>query len=210
MRFRLTPREDRVLELLAALTRHLPVAADLLAQLVAVDPAGRPDLSEQLQRVSREAGDASRAVQRRIAEVFVTPLDPADAYLLATRLDDCVDHLDEAGEHIVLYRLETLPADVVRQAGIIQRCAELATHAIAQLRDPQRMREALTEINRLSGDGDALHRSLLRSIFDGSSPAGTDPIQVVALKGVVDDLEECIDAHRSVASVLETIALRAG
>lgn len=210
MRFRLTPREDRVLELLTELARHLPLAADLLAQLISAAPAERQEYADQLRRIEHDADGAARAVLRRVAEVYVTPLDPADAYQLATRLDDCVDQLHEVGQHVVLYRLEALPPDVVRQAEIIQRCAELATVAIAQLRSPHRMREALTEMNRLEDDGDALHRRLLRSIFDGSSPAGADPIRVLALKGVVDELEDCIDTHRGVASVLETIALREG
>ncbi|OJX97687.1 hypothetical protein EDD28_1856 [Salana multivorans] len=210
MRFSLTPREDRVLELLGALARHLPVAADLLAQLVGALPEDRPALAERLRAVEHDADEDARAALRRVTEVFVTPLEPADVYLLAAALDDCVDQLDEVGEHIVLYGVETLPPGVVRQAEVIQRCAELAVDAVDRLRSLHRLREPLAEITRLEDEGDALHRDLLRSVFDGSSPAGSDPIRVLALKEVVDELEDCIDSFQKVASALGTIALREG
>lgn len=108
----------------------------------------------------------------------------------------------------VRYRIVQIPASMIEQAQIIQRCAELTAEAIGRLRTATGLREYWVEINSLENTGDELHRSLLTSIFDGSSAAGSDPIEVMKLKELGDDLELAIDAFEKVAGIVETIALK--
>lgn len=208
MRLRLKPRDSSLFDLLSALAATLPSAADLLGQALGSPLASRGRAAEQLRDTEHAADEAAHAVLRRVNETFVTPFDRDDIYTLTSCLDDCVDFMEEVADRSVLYRVATFPEAVIEQAQVIQRCAELTSEAIPRLSDMRGLRDYWVEINSLENTGDRLHRDLLRSIFDGTSTAGDDPIEIMKLKELVDGLELAIDAFERVANAVETIVLK--
>ena len=208
MRLRIKPRDNVILTQLAELAHHLPGAGGLLAQLVGTPEPGRAELAARLKDAEHAADESTHGVLRRVNETFVTPFDRDDIYLLASCLDDCMDFIEEVGDRIVLYRIRELPEDVAKQAELLQRCAELTAEAMPRLRTMKNLRDYWVEINSLENEGDETHRRLLTSIFDGTSPAGTDPLEVMKLKEIADDLEAAIDAFERVANAVETIVLK--
>lgn len=208
MRLRLKPRDNSLLDLLSALAATLPPAADLLGQALGSPASARATAAERLKEAEHAADEATHAVLRRVNETFVTPFDRDDIYTLASCLDDCIDLIEEVADRSVLYRVATFPDAMVEQAQVIQRSAELTAEAITRLHNLNGLRDYWVEINSLENTGDRLHRQLLRSVFDGSSPAGTDPIEVMKLKELIDGLEAAIDAFERVANAVETIVLK--
>ena len=141
---------------------------------------------------------------RMLNQTFVTPFDRDDIYGLASSLDDCMDFMEEAGDLIVLYKIEELPPLVSDQVDVLQRCAELTAEAMPRLRSMQDLSEYWVEINRLENEADRTYRKLLAEMFNN----GTDAIELMKLKEVVDALEHAADAFEKVANTVETIALK--
>ncbi|PWD51832.1 DUF47 domain-containing protein [Serinibacter arcticus] len=208
MRLRLKPRDTSVLSLLSDQAKLLPVGAEILAQVVGSAPAARVALAEQMRDAEHQADEATHAILRRVNETFVTPFDRDDIYELASRLDDCMDYMEEVADLIVLYRLGELPAGVVAQVGVLQRCAELTAEAMPRLSTMKNLREYWVEINSLENEGDRTHRRLISDIFDGQTPAGSDPIAIMKIKEIADNLEAAIDAFETAANAVETIVLK--
>ncbi|WP_402462759.1 DUF47 domain-containing protein [Isoptericola aurantiacus] len=204
MRLRLTPRDSTYFDLLAALARHTVTGASLLAELLGATRLEREGVVTRLTEVEHLADDVAHSIMKRLNRSFVTPFDRDDIYGLASALDDCMDAMDEAGQLIVLYRIEELPMAVSEQVQVLQRCAELTADAMPRLRRLEQLSEYCVEINRLENQGDTLHRSLLGHLFDRV----TDPVTLIKLKEVVDVLEEATDAFERVANLVETIALK--
>ena len=208
MRLRLKPRDNSLFVLLTALAKLLPSGTEILAQVVGSAPEARGPLAVQMRDIEHEADEAAHAVLRRVNETFVTPFDRDDIYALAGCLDDCMDYMEEVADLIVLYRMGELPAGVVAQVSVLQRCAELTAEAIPRLGTMKNLREFWVEINSLENEGDRTHRQLLSDIFDGLTPAGSDPIEVMKIKEIADNLEAAIDAFERLANTVETIVLK--
>ncbi|WP_129337813.1 DUF47 domain-containing protein [Cellulomonas endophytica] len=204
MRLRLTPRDTSYFDLFAAQAQHLVTGADLLAQLLGADREGRVQIAARISDVEHAADEATHGIMRRLNQTFVTPFDRDDIYELASRLDDCMDLMDEAADRIVLYKVEALPAQVSEQVAVLQRCAELTAAAMPRLRAMDSLREYWVEVNRLENQADKTYRSLVAALFDEV----TDAIELMKLKEVVERLEDAADAFERVANTVETIALK--
>jgi predicted phosphate transport protein (TIGR00153 family) len=202
---RLTPRDTKYFDLLAALAQHLVRGSSLLAELLGADRAGREKLAEEMHEVEHLADDATHSIMRRLNQTFVTPFDREDISGLASALDDCMDDMDEAAELIVLYKVEGLPDRVSEQVQVLQRCAELTAEAMPRLRSMDKLTDYWVEVNRLENQADKLHRKLLAQLFDDF--AG-DPVLLMKLKEIVEVLENAADSFEKVANMVETIALK--
>ena len=120
---RLIPRDDSFFDLLTEQAQIVLEAADLLGGLVAVE-SGRDPFAESC-ATSRARRRLNEQIVRKLNTSFITPFDHEDIYLLATVLDDVVDDIDSAGDHIVLFDLDTLPEGVHDQVASIRRAAQL-------------------------------------------------------------------------------------
>jgi len=204
VRLRLTPRDTSFFDLLAESAANLVTGANLLAELLGADRQGRKAINKQLTLAEHLGDEATHTIMHRLNKTFVTPFDRDDISSLASALDDCMDHMEEAGDLIVLYKLDELPARVSEQIQVLQRCAELTADAMPRLRSMADLAEYWVEVNRLENQADRAHRKLLAQMFDEIS----DPIQLMKLKEVVDRLEDAVDAFENVANTVETIALK--
>jgi predicted phosphate transport protein (TIGR00153 family) len=204
VRLRLTPRNTSFFDLLADSARHLVTGADLLSQLLGTERADRKAVADLLRDAEHAADESTHTIMRRLNQTFVTPFDRDDIYGLASALDDCMDHMEEAGDLIVLYKIDVLPPLVSEQVDVLRRCAELTADAMPKLRAMKDLGEYWVEINRLENQADRTYRRLLAEMFND----GLDPIELMKLKEVVDALETAADSFEKVANLVETIALK--
>lgn len=201
---RFTPRDTTFFDLLAESAQLLVIGANLLAELLEADRKDRKAIASKLNDAEHDADEATHTIMRRLNQTFVTPFDRDDIYRLASSLDDCMDHMEEAADLIVLYKLEELPKRISDQVQVLQRAAELTAEAMPRLRKMGDLTEYWIEINRLENQADKSYRKLLAQLFDD----GLDPVTLIKLKEVVDKLEDAADAFETVANTVETIALK--
>jgi len=204
VRVRLTPVNTTFFDLLAESAQHLVGGADILGRLLGAPRSERKALAAELRDAEHAADEATHEIMRRLNQTFVTPFDRQDLYGLASGLDDCMDHMEEAGDLIVLYKLDALPNRVSNQVDVLRRCAEVTAAAMPRLRSMKDLADYWVEINRLENEADKSYRKLLAELFNGS----IDPVELMKLKDVVDALEAAADAFESVANLVETIALK--
>lgn len=204
MRLRLTPRDTSFLDLLRVSAEHLVAGAALLAELLGADPAGREEVAKRLQDVERDADDATHEIMRRLSSTFVTPFDRQDIYALAAGLDDCMDHMEAAGDLVVLYRVDRLPTGVADQVQVIQRQAEITAAVMPRLRSGRDLAAYWVEINRLENQADRTFRRLLADLLDGT----TEAVTVMKVQGVLQELEAVADAFEHVAHTIEAIVVK--
>ena len=204
MRMRFTPRDTTFFDLLAQSAQLLVTGANLLAELLEADRKDRKAIAGKLNDAEHAADESTHTIMRRLNQTFVTPFDRDDIYRLASALDDCMDHMEEAADLIALYKLEDLPKRISDQVQVLQRCAELTAEAMPGLRTMGDLADYWVEINRLENQADKSYRKLLAQLFDD----GYDAVTLIKLKEVVDKLEDAADAFETVANMVETIALK--
>jgi len=200
---RIRPTETSFYDLFAELANHLVDGANLLAKMLD-SSADRDAVAKQLVEVEHAADDTTHAIINRVNQTFVTPFDREDIYKLASSLDDVMDFIDEAGDLVVLYDLDSLPSRMASMVEVIQRGCELTAEAMPRLRTMTDLSEYWIEINRLENQADRDYRRILAKLFSGEYKA----LEVLKLKDVLESLEDAVDALESVANTVEQIAVK--
>jgi uncharacterized protein len=201
------PRDGVVLDLLEESGRNVQRAGTLLRELLAEHPE-RPELAGELLRCEHEGDRITHDIIHRLnggrPRGTRAAVDSAQGHQLATALDDIVDFAEEAGDQLILYRIETPREQAVEIADVLVGACEQVAVALSCLREGVDLSPRLVEIHRLENEGDRLSRDAVASLFEG----GIDPMVVVRWKDIFDALEAAVDACEKVAHILEGIALR--
>lgn len=210
MRFSITPRDNTFFAMFAELAEHLVTGADLLGQIVEADPADRAELAEALKDAELVADTATHSIFKRVNQTFVTPFDRDDIYNLAKSLDDCIDHMEAAGQIIVLYGIDELPDGVSDQVATLQEAAKLTAEAMPKLATMGELEDYWIAVNRLENEADRSYRILVADLFRNpqyqASPAAV--VELMRIRTVVDTLEMAADSFETVANTVESIVLK--
>jgi predicted phosphate transport protein (TIGR00153 family) len=201
---RLTPHNSALYDMFTASAQHLVRGSGLLTELLGADRVGRAVVADQMRAAEHEADESLHAILKSVNSTFVTPFDREDIYRLASSLDDVMDAMEAAVDLIVLYRVEELPTEMTEQIGILAQAADLTAAAMPRLRTMSDLSEYWIEINRLENEADRVHRRLLARLFSGEF----EPLAVMKLKDVAEQLEDAADAFEHVANTVESIAVK--
>jgi predicted phosphate transport protein (TIGR00153 family) len=204
VRLRLTPREQVFYDLFAASADNLVDGANTLHRLITGPREDRDDLARQLRDEEHRGDSRTHEILREVNSTFVTPFDREDIYRLAGRLDDVMDYMEAAGDLVVLYGVETLPLEMHRMVELLERAAEFTQQAMRGLRTPGKLSDYWIEVNRLENEADKIYRRLVAKLFSGEY----EPLMVLKLKDIADELEAAADAFENVADTVETIAVK--
>lgn len=204
MGLRLQPRDGKFFELFSTAGQNINLAVEVLKEFVSAPLERRPELAKRMHEVEHEGDNATHAIIEHLDRAFITPFDREDIYRLAIRLDDVIDYLDAAVDLATLYQLEELPDGVHGQVELLDRTARLTADAMPQLAKPHKLTAYWVEVNELENEADQVYRRLLSWMFSGA----LDPLTVMKLKEVVDQLESAADAFEHVADVVHSIAVK--
>jgi len=184
----------------------------LLQQLLAELPEHAP-LAEELAECEREGDRITHDIIHRLngsrpgrgsRRGGGVPFDSGDGYVLATALDDIVDHTEQAAAQLGLYGVEAPMEQAVGFADVLVAAGEPILAALRGLTTGEDLGSYLVEIHRLENEGDRLLRDGVASLF----AQGTDPMVVIRWKDIFESLEAAVDACETVAHLLEGIVLK--
>lgn len=206
-RFSIMPREPKFFDLFEKGVDNVATAAAQLHILF-------HDYTNVAQKVARiteleHQGDfITHQIMEQLHSTFVTPLDREDIALIADRLDDMMDLMEDAANAMLLYRIEK-PTDRARElAVILVDLSDELVKALPRLRHRGEMKQALShcvEINRLENEADAIVRYALAELFE-DYPL----VDVIKWREIYEHLENAVDKGEDVANVLEGVVLKHG
>ena len=206
MAIRLTPKDDGFYPLFSAAAAHLTEGVEQLAAILAAETDDdRKAIAKRLDEIESAADESTHRIIQKVNTSFITPFDREDIHSLAVTLDDCIDHMAAAGDLIYLYRVESAPNRVAKQIDVLTAMASLTVEAMPRLRSLKNLQQYWIEIGRLEGQADKQYRRILADIFNDE---GANPIDVIKVKEIVDELEAAADAFERVANKVESIAVK--
>jgi predicted phosphate transport protein (TIGR00153 family) len=164
------------------------------------DPAERERCAARVNEAEHAADKLTAEVHRLLHRTFITPLDRDQIHRLINAMDDVLDLLQDSGEVMSLYDLQTL---------ISVRCCERVQHVLtllSRLKEPSVAESVLKtceEIDQLESDADRVMRSAMSRLFREEP----DTRQLIKLKAVYEHLESISDRCEDVANIVEGIVL---
>jgi uncharacterized protein len=206
------PIDTTLTNLVEEAGRNVQRSGLLLRQLLGELPEYAP-LAEELAACEREGDRITHDIIHRLnggrrvrggRRGGRAPFDTGDGYVLATALDDIVDHTEQAAAQLGLYGVEAPMEQAVEFADVLVAAGEPILAALRCLNTGEDLTPHLVEIHRLENEGDRLLRDGVASLF----AQGTDPMVVIRWKDIFESLEAAVDACETVAHLLEGIVLK--
>ena len=204
MSFLRGPADQTLVKLVEEAGRNVQRSGLLLRDLL-VDYPEHSTLAQDLEVCEQEGDRITHDIIHRLAEGRVrAPFAAGDGYVLATALDDIVDHTEQAAAQFGLYGVEAPMEQAVDFADVLVAAGEPILDALRCLNTGEDLTPYLVEIHRLENEGDRLLRDGVASLF----ARGTDPMVVIRWKDIFESLEAAVDACETVAHLLEGIVLK--
>jgi predicted phosphate transport protein (TIGR00153 family) len=206
MRFKIRAGDDSFFQFFNDAAANLVRGAEVLLEL-ALPGVDVGDVAERLAQLEHDSDAITHEVYNKINSAVITPFDREDVYKLASNLDDVMDHFEAVGSLVYLYGLTKLPAlprEMLDLVAIVERQARLTADAMPRLKAMKDLREYWVECNRLENEGDQAYRMLLVRLFSGEY----QPLEVLKMKEVADELEAACDALEHVANTVEQISVK--
>jgi predicted phosphate transport protein (TIGR00153 family) len=162
--------------------------------------------AKRIKEIEHETDVITHHCVEALHKTFVTPIERDDIYRLITKMDDIMDYVEAAADRIALYELYD-PTPEVRELGdVLLRATEEVERALRGLRHLEYsdgiIRHCI-DINRLENEADTILRAAVAKLFKEEK----DPIQIIKVKEIYENLEDATDSCEDVANIIEGVVL---
>jgi predicted phosphate transport protein (TIGR00153 family) len=207
MRLAFLPREEKFFFLLHQSAMNIHKVAIKLQDLME-DYTNVPAKVEEIKTLEEFGDEAIHQIMQALHRTFVTPLDREDIALLAERLDDVVDAIEEAARTMLEYHVEEPTQYAIEMSRVITRCGAVLEKAVGLLSARGgKLKEILphaVELNSLENEGDQINSRAMGALFNDSN----DTIFILKWRDIYAYLEDATDRAEDAANVLEAIVLK--
>ncbi|MBK8804056.1 MAG: DUF47 domain-containing protein [Fibrobacteres bacterium] len=206
--FKLIPTDEKFFDMFRQSAELFHKGAGLLREISLDSSLLKPN-ALKLERLEHDADQITHEVLVRLDRSFITPIDREDIHQLALALDDCMDTMEEAVDHMVLYGITTTTLEPVKHLAeyIEAQAAQILTMMpLVKKLKWDLVRPYCIEINRLENEADRVTRQALGDLF---SP-GIEVLDVIRWRDIYDHLEGTTDKAEDVAGIVEGIVLKHG
>jgi uncharacterized protein Yka (UPF0111/DUF47 family) len=148
-------------------------------------------------------------VMTKLHTTFVTPIARVDISDLSTGVDDILDLIDDAARRLVIYKIAPVPKGFGALAHHIHEAVCVLKTGVELLRDLSKgetIRKLTKEVHEIESKGDSTYYRCLKEVYTEEK----DPIRIMQLKEILEDLEAALDKCEDVANILERIVLQNG
>jgi len=187
-------------------SRNILDGTKLLQRMIA-NKGEREELVHKLKDYEHVGDKITHDVVDLLHQTFLTPFDRSDIHTLVTKMDDILDIVYYVGKRMTIYDVSDMPEEVAQLADIVNQSAEEISKAIADLESLKNVKKVLNhciEVNRLENEADEKMNVVIEKLFRN----GWDPIEVIKLKEIVENLEAAEDKCEDVANIIENIILK--
>jgi uncharacterized protein len=201
---RLLPREEKFYHLFLRQVSIISEASGRLLEGVRGGKAQLMSAATEINVLEHKGDEVIHEIFTRLNQTFITPIDPEDIHNVSSALDNVLDGMEDTAHRLVSYRIDPVPATMVKLSELVSRCAKSLTAAFVALEKGGPIMEHCIEINRLENEADLIGRSAVVDLFDNEK----DPILLIKLKEVYEFFEATIDSCEDVADVLQNVVVK--
>ena len=208
MRFSLLPKQTIFFDLLQESSANLKEAAAKLLDLM----ENYENVEQKVSVIKEIETNGDQIIYRIMTELhnaFITPIDREDIAILADRLDDVVDSIEEAARYMIEYSIEKPTANAKHLSLIITFCADAIDQSMKLLQGGSKKFVELLplkeRLNNLEDEADRITSQATADLFKSYQP-----IDVIKWKEVYAQLEGATDRCEEIAVILEGVVIKHG
>lgn len=167
----------------------------------------RNKLLKNLEDGEHKNDDLTHQVFVELGQNFITPFDREDIHQLVNSLDDVADFIWASSKKITLYQVSEIDDYMRNMSVVVEEAILYLSKAVFALRNMRKLREiteACVSINSLENKADDLLDEGISRLFSET----TDPIALLKLKEIYEDMEIITDKCEDAADVIESIIIK--
>jgi uncharacterized protein len=204
LKLSLVPRTNEFYDLFSRAGANALEAARLIERRFREYPNASVSQAD-VKAVEHEGDTITRELIQLLNTQYITPFDREDIYALATRVDDVVDHMDEASELLDLYGVESPTRQAIEQCRILVGATEHLAAALDELKGLHGVERELVALKELEDEGDRIVHDAIADLFRDPR---IDPLIVIRWKDIFEALEDALDACETAANVVGNIVVK--
>ena len=168
-----------------------------------------PDLKVFSDKIKEFETKGDSLVHETIVELnhaFITPIEHEDILLLAEKMDEVLDKLEEVTSYFYMYGLTEADEYMHEFRKYIGCCTEELLIAIELLvtKKLKKISENTIKVKAYEEVCDMVERKAIRKLFKEY----TDPIKIIQYKDIYEMLESSVDSCKDVAKSLDIIVMK--
>ena len=203
----LVPKDKKFFPLFEQASSNLILIASTLHEAVNLPTNERNVLFQKIDELEQLGEDITRQTNLELSKNFITPFDREDIYALITAIDNVADNIHGASSRMKLYQVDKITKSIRKLTEInLEACQniDIAVRELRNLKKIKNITDACAKINKLENKSDTVYDRAVSDLFENEN----DVKNIIKYKEVLSVLESAADKCKSVASVLESIAVK--
>ncbi|MDR1699220.1 MAG: DUF47 family protein [Prevotellaceae bacterium] len=203
------PSDMKFFPLLAESAELVNKTSGILYELISTtDKEQIKELSRQIKLEETNGDKVTAQIFKALNATFITPLDREDITALTDEMDDVIDNINRVSQKMVLFFPETLPPAALEMAEVLKKGGAEVQSAVIELaklkKSDKRIRPHIKEIKRLEEEADSIYEKGISDLFQST----INPVELIKLKDILQDLEKTANKINTVGKVLNTIVVK--
>lgn len=202
---RLLPKKPAFFDLFSQQAALAVQGAVMLQELLA-KPGEAEAQAARIRAVEHEADAVCQRTMEMLHSSFITPIDRGDIHVLASRLDDILDLVEETARCIWLYEISAARPEALTMAAHLvdaTRATKAVVDALAGRPTPAHTAELARAVKQVEKQNDRVLRTATARLFAEEQDAKT----LIKWKEIYEQLEAAIDCCEDVANLIEGVVL---
>lgn len=203
----LVPKDKKFFPLFEQASSNLILIAATLHEAVNLPSNERQALFQKIDELEELGEEITRQTNIELSKNFITPFDREDIYALITSIDNVADNIHGASSRMKLYQVDKITKSIRKLTEINLEACQNIDVAVRELRNLKKIKnitDACAKINKLENKSDTVYDRAVSDLFENEQ----DAKNIIKYKEVLSVLESAADKCKSVASVLESIAVK--
>lgn len=183
--------------------------SDLVALISDYDKNDLTQRASAIKELEHEGDRLTHELFTLISATFVTPLDREDISGLASSIDEVLDYTDGVADRFLLFKINRPSPYMLHLSKILFLASQEIHHALCilgKIKNSHKLMEYCNSIKKYEHEADNVYRNAITELFE----LNDNPIEVIKLKEIYENLEESVDKCQDVSDVIEDIALKYG
>lgn len=154
----------------------------------------------------RRGDDIEAMVIDQLNNTFITPFDREDIHLITINLDNALDKLNSISQKIEIYGIKKLPQNAINFANLLMEIGSELKSLVQALESKSNIDSIVKSMHLIENKGDYLFHLSIAELFNNNP----DPIEVIKLKELYEELESVVDAVDYIGKIVRKILIKLG
>ncbi len=202
-----TPKDKTFFPLFQEATTKLTKLSEFVHEAANASKDERDTYFKKIDELSETIETISHKMNLELSRNFITPFDREDIHALMSAIDDVASNLQEATNRIRMYQVEKITKSIRKLTELNLEAVKHIAKAIIDLKEMKNFKavfESVKKINKLDRKSDSLFEKSVSDLFENE----TDAKRIIMYKEVLASLDKTTDKCKSVARVLEAVAVK--